>query len=101
MRENVPKVIFLITDGSQNPTEDRDGNPYDPIAASQPLIDRGIQIFSIGVGNRSDNIDFKELVKIARNEEQVKIATTAAELASEQFVRDLAAITCKVVRKLK
>ena len=100
MRENVPKVIFLITDGSQNPTKDGNGNPYDPVAASQPLIDRGIQIFTIGVGNRSDNIDYNELLKIARNKDQVKIANTAADLASEEFVKDLAAITCKVVRKL-
>ena len=99
MRDDVPKVIFLITDGAQKPTEDKDGNPYDPVAASQPLIDRGIQIFSIGVGNRSDNIDYDQLVKISRSEKQVKIADTAADLASEQFVKDLATITCKVVRK--
>ena len=99
MRENVPKVIFLITDGSQKPTADANGNPYDPVASSQPLIDRGIQIFSIGVGNISDNIYYNELVKISRNGEHVKIANTAAELASEEFVKDLAAITCKAVRK--
>ena len=41
-RKGVSKILFLITDGNQNPKQSRDGKiKYDPVAASQPMIDRG------------------------------------------------------------
>ena len=101
MRDNVPKVIFLITDGSQNPTMDSRGNPYDPVVSSQPLIDRGIKIFSIGVGNPSNNINLKELSRIARDERQVRVTASAADLATEDFVKEIAKETCSIIRKSK
>jgi len=99
MRENVPKVIFLITDGSQNPTEDSRGNLYDPVASSQPLVDLGIKIFAIGVGNTSNNINLKELSKIARSERQVRVTASAADLATADFVKEIAKETCSIIRK--
>jgi len=41
-RDGVTKIIFLITDGKQNPKQSADGKfIYDPVVASKPLIDRG------------------------------------------------------------
>ena len=40
-RKNVRKILFLLTDGVQNPKVGEDGKPFDPVAASQPLYDRG------------------------------------------------------------
>ena len=42
-RDGVSKIVFLITDGKQNPEQSPDGKvAFDPDVASQPLIDRGM-----------------------------------------------------------
>ncbi|XP_077414841.1 collagen alpha-1(XIV) chain-like [Vanacampus margaritifer] len=45
-RANVPKVLFLITDGQSN------GNVRAP---AQALRDAGIQVFAVGVGNANED----------------------------------------------
>jgi len=40
-RADVRKILFLLTDGEQNPKVGRNGVAYDPVAASKPLYDRG------------------------------------------------------------
>jgi len=38
----VEKIAFLITDGEQNPTEDKTTKEvFDPVASSQKLYERG------------------------------------------------------------
>ena len=45
-RDGVSKIVFLITDGNQNPKQSRDGKvQYDPVVASQPMVDRGMSEF--------------------------------------------------------
>ena len=46
----VKKIIYLITDGEQNPKKHKD-KILDPVEASQKFYDEGVIIFAIGVGN--------------------------------------------------
>lgn len=84
-------MVFLITDGAQNPKKDRNGNVLDPVKSSQALIDRGIKIFAIGIGA---DLNEDDLVAIARSKDRVKTVTSAATLATDEFVRSLAEQTC-------
>ena len=52
-RKGVSKILFLITDGNQNPKQSRDGKiKYDPVVASQPMIDRGKKNLNFLTQNR-------------------------------------------------
>ena len=68
-RKNVKKMIFLITDGKQDPRRDhKTGAVLDPVAASQQMIDGGVHIYAVGVGKR---VDREQLVNITRDEKKV------------------------------
>ena len=44
-RPNIEKIAFLITDGEQNPKQDKTTNEiFDPIASSKKLHDRGRRV---------------------------------------------------------
>lgn len=90
MREDVTKVIFLITDGQQNPTVEN-GKVLDPVAASQGMYDRGIMIFAIGIG---DKVNRKELNGITRDPKRVFVAKHPNELAKSDFVKRIAKDIC-------
>lgn len=91
-RENVHKIIFLLTDGNQHPTV-KNGQIFDPVQASQNLVDRGAKIFVIGT---KADLNISKLVAIARREDQVKIASRVEELVTDEFVQSVAEKACDV-----
>lgn len=95
MREDSTKVIFLITDGVQNPKEEG-GKVLDPVVSSQNLYDQGYLIFAIGVGEK---IDRAELEAITRDPERVFIAKHPNELAGTSFVEEIVNQSCPVAGK--
>lgn len=85
--------MFLLTDGNQNPKKDRvTGEVLDPVKTSQPLIDRGIKIFAIGIGN---DLDRRQLIAMTRNADRVKTVENAADLTTSDFIKSIASQTCK------
>ena len=54
-RDNVNKVVFLLTDGKQNPTT------YDTLQHAQRLRDNGVKIFAIGITQVHIHIFLKQL----------------------------------------
>ncbi|XP_066928415.1 uncharacterized protein [Clytia hemisphaerica] len=89
--KQVKKIIYLITDGEQNPK--RSGNRIlDPVAASQKFYDDGVIIFAIGVGPL---VNKDELERITRDPSRVFLANHPNELAGIDFVYKLASTSCK------
>ena len=94
--KKVKKIIYLITDGEQNPKRFRN-KILDPVAASQKFYDDGVIIFAIGVGPL---VNKDELQRITRDPSRVFLANHPNELAGKDFVYKLASSTCKDVGKL-
>ena len=73
------------------------------MATSQPLVDRGVTIFSIGarVAGAQEylKVNEDELEKIARSKERVRIIDGVENLATDKFVKGVAEKTCQFVRK--
>merc|ERR1711962_345316 len=98
-RPNVKKVLFLITDGKQNPKKDRKtGEVFDPVAASQIMVDNGVQIFGVGIGT---NLDTNQLNNITRDASKVYYAETIDKLISDDFVNEVSKKTCDKSGELK
>ena len=94
------KIIFLITDGYQNPTKNKaTGKEYDPVATSKRMYDAGVKIFVVGIGT---DLQKQNLVEIARDKSRVYYAETIKKLISDEFVKSVAKKLCKaaVLRKL-
>lgn len=79
-RSRVPKIVFIVTDGTQ--TLDLDAKRPSGIAA-QIRQKYGAVIFSIGIGN---HVNRDELARIANGESRVFLAKNFAELKSTNFV---------------
>lgn len=92
MRQNLPNVLFLITDGSQTmpPDEGSEGAvPPAPIAAQ--LRSQGIEIICVGIGAE---VKEEELVKIAGNSANVYTAADFHVLVSPAFVNKIKEKAC-------
>ena len=99
VRQNVPKLIFLITDGAQNPKKSRDNKQiYDPVKASQAMIDRGDTLFVVGIGRRLKTL---ELEAIARDPKKVFIAESIEKLISDEFIKKISNKLCTGVKEAK
>ncbi|XP_022806051.1 uncharacterized protein LOC111343164 [Stylophora pistillata] len=78
MRQAVRKVCFVLTDGAQT-TNGKKG-PYVPLdIASKPLKDKGIEVWSIGVGKNAQRV---ELETIASDPGKVLTVKSFKELKS-------------------
>ena len=98
MREGagIKRVIYLITDGTQNPK--KVGNTvFDPVVASQKLYDNDVAIFAIGVGNL---VNAEELEGITRDKNRVFLAGHPSDLVGKDFYLKLASKTCDEVGKI-
>ena len=91
-RENVDKIIFLLTDGVQYPKKEK-GQIFNPVLSSENLIKRGIKIIAVGIGSGVSRAD---LEKITRNADHVVKAESVSKLTSDEFVRSVAKQVCKV-----
>ena len=74
------KVIFLITDGKQNPKTDL----MDPVKTSQSLFAAGVKIFALRVGSQ---VNKKELQDIVRVKNRVFYENTFDAILQEEFIK--------------
>lgn len=74
------KVIFLITDGKQNPKTDL----MDPVKTSQSLFAAGVKIFALRVGSQ---VNKKELQDIVRVKNRVFYENAFDAILQEEFIK--------------
>ena len=86
-RADVPKVLILLTDGSQ--TQDKDAK--DPAKLASEIRAVGVELLVIGVG---DGINKDELDRIAGGDGSVFVADSFDQLIRDDFVDQLVAGTC-------
>lgn len=87
-RSNIPKLLILMTDGSQS--ADRDAQ--DPAAIAKEIRDMGINVIVIGIGN---GVDTTELEALSGQDNWYK-AKSFSELISDGFVRKMTRATCDI-----
>merc|ERR1740124_808003 len=89
---NVEKLVFLLTDGIQNPVASKSGAAWDPAVNARKLIDRGIKVFAIGV---SDAVDKQELYRITGDNNKVFYADSFDALVSTELLDKASKAMCK------
>ena len=87
-RKDAPKLVFLLTDGSQT----KDSDAVDPAVLAKELRDDGIKLIVIGIG-KGTKLD--ELERIAGASSNVYLAKDFNELMSSVFVQNIAKAGCK------
>ena len=90
MRPNVKKLLFLITDGKQNP-RDIGGSLLDPAAQAELLHISNIQIYAVGVGI---DVNVTELEGITKDPKKVFLVSNFKELTSIAFVQNVSKQIC-------
>ena len=93
---SVKRIIYLITDGTQNPKQ-LGSQVLDPVVTSQQLYDNDVAIFAIGVGSL---VSADELERITRNPDRVFVVNHPNELVGKDFYLNMASKTCKEVGKI-
>ena len=88
-RPNKPKLLVLLTDGTQTPYPDAE----DPAKISEKLRNMGIKVVVIGIGA---SVNQTELVNIAGNKTNTYVATNFDSLQSETFVQDVSKTACDI-----
>ena len=86
-RIGVPRVIILLTDGSQTWNEGAE----DPVVIAKELRKLGIRIIVVGIG---DEIKYSELNGIAGKNNRVFTADSFDQLISEEFIQKISSNTC-------
>ena len=86
-REGVPKVLVLLTDGSQTPSHGAE----DPSVISKELRESGVKLIVIGVGK---GVNSTELLKIAGSDDKVYTADSFDELIRGDFIDKITAASC-------
>ena len=86
-RRNVPKLIILVTDGSQTKATDA----VDPMEIARELRQAGFKLIVVGIGT---GIKIGELAKIAGNASNVFLANNFDALQSPSFVQHLSKKAC-------
>ena len=86
-RLGIPKLIILLTDGSQTWT---DGSE-DPIVVSEELRKSGVNVVVVGIGSR---VNSKELKAMAGRDDRVFSADSFEQLVTDEFVEKISSSTC-------
>lgn len=86
-RENVTKVLVLMTDGSQTQTDDI----TDPLVVAEELRELGIHLFAVGIG---DEVNQTELMNIAGGPRNVFSADSFDDLSGSQVADNLVNLAC-------
>lgn len=87
-RAGVPKVLILLTDGSQT----QDAGAEDPGDVAEELRKDGVKILVVGIGK---GVNATELEHIAGKAENSYTATTFDDLLAGDFVKTVKEDTCK------
>jgi len=95
-RPNVHKLLFLITDGRQNP-DFENGKRLDPAREAEKLHLSGVQIYAVGIGSK---VNITELALITKDKNKVYSATDFKELVSDAFVSKVSKQLCEGAAKL-
>lgn len=90
-RPNVKKLLFLITDGRQNP-DNIGGVKLDPAKEAEKLHLGNVQIYAVGVGNK---VNLTELQRITKDPRKVYSVADFAELTSTAFVNNVSKELCQ------
>ena len=91
-REDVPKMLILLTDGSQ--TQDADAE--DPALFADEIRSKGISLLVVGIGR---GVNMAELSRMAGGEGNVFTADSFDQLIREDFVEKLVAGSCSKIEK--
>ena len=79
-RQGIPKILFLLTDGSQSKENDSE----DPAKIADEMRSEGIRIIAIGIGI---NVDQNALEDIAGGKSDTFSAKSFNELISKEFIK--------------
>ena len=90
-RPNVKKLLFLITDGKQNPNN-IGGVPLDPAAEAEKLHLGKVQIYAVAVGSK---VNLTELQLITKDPRKVYSVADFEELTSDAFVSNVSKQLCE------
>ena len=87
-RAGVPKLIILLTDGSQT----KDADAVDPGIIADEIRRMGIKLTVIGIGDR---VDGKELLHMAGDASNVYRAKSFDQLTSSSFIESVSKSSCQ------
>lgn len=87
-RQNVPKFVILLTDGSQT----KDADAVDPALIAEQIRKSGVKMVVIGIGR---SINGSELLNIAKEKSSLFLAKDFDELRSPTFTANIAQVSCK------
>ncbi len=88
MRSDVPKVVFILTDGKQTKAPGSES----PAQAIIPFHESNMKVVVIGVGSA---INREELAGMAKSDKDIYFAKNFDELISSQFVDTVTALSCQ------
>ena len=86
-RVGLPKVLILLTDGSQTEGEDQE----DPVHVANEIRASGIKLLVIGIGS---GIDRAELIKIGGGDRNVFTAASFDQLIEGKFIQKISTGSC-------
>ena len=87
-RPNVPKLIILLTDGSQT----KDADAVDPGGIAEELRQSGIKLIVVGIGK---NVNVAEMLRIAGRASNVYEARNFDQLTSRKFIDQISKSSCE------
>ena len=88
-RPGIPKILILLTDGTQT----KDADTEDPSVIANEIRKKGVKTLVIGVGK---GVNPFELVKLVESDRNVFSVSNFDELISNTFVELLTKISCEV-----
>lgn len=90
-RPNVKKLLFLITDGKQNP-DNIGGVRLNPADQAEKLHLGGVQIYAVAVGSK---VNLTELQSITKDPRKVFSVADFDELINDAFVKNVSRLLCQ------
>ena len=87
-RGGVPKLLVLLTDGTQSSGPD----VIRPDIIADEIRNSGINLLVVGIGQ---NVDYQELQTISGNSKNAFVADSFEELTSSGFIGNIAQQSCK------
>ena len=92
-RIGAPKVLILLTDGSQTASADAE----DPAEIASDIRASGIRLIVVGIG---EGVDKQELLKIGDGRDNVYTAESFDQLIEGDFIKSITTKSCKTATSL-
>ena len=87
-RAGVPKILFVLTDGTQT----KDSDAVDPASIASELREKlGVHLFVIGIGMK---VNPGELSRIAGERSRLFLAKDMNQLKSAEFISNISSLSC-------